>query len=317
MFHSFKLSCRVARLRAPMLAAFILAFIGCDSTQSLDPVPLSENEADVPVVPVAEAETELASASFAGGIPIGMAAQPVSAFGGRFNGAKITVGPAAIMSEVSAIRTRGGKVVVMLAGHPRYYLDGRGHFDLAKWKSRVARFKGINFSSYVNDGTIIAHDLLDEPNDARIWNGERVSPSTLEAMAQYSKDLWPSLPTIVRVEPSYLSGNHRYLDAAWAQYLSRRGNVNDYFKRNVADAQQRGLGLVVGLNVMKGGTPNGTRMTASEVESWGSALLSSSYPCAFIMYEHNSDYLRSSGVGNAMDALRRKAENRSARGCRG
>jgi hypothetical protein len=71
------------------------------------------------------------------------------------------------------------------------------------------------------------------------------------------------------------------------------------------------------MNVMKGGNPNGTRMTASEVESWGSAMLSSTYSCAFLMYEYNSDFLSSAGMGSAMDALRRLAQNRSSRTCRG
>jgi hypothetical protein len=205
----------------------------------------------------------------------------------------------------------------MLAGHPRFYTDGNGHFSLTKWKARVDLFKGIDFDSYISDGTIVGHFLLDEPNDAKNWNGQPVSPSVVEQMAQYSKQLWPGLPTIVRTEPDYLGSNHKYLDAAWAQYLARRGDVNDYIKRNVADAQQRGLGLVVGLNVIDGGTPTGTKMTASQVESWGSALLSSTYPCAFIMWTYNSTYLSSAGIGRAMDALRRKAENRSVRTCRG
>jgi hypothetical protein len=136
-------------------------------------------------------------------------------------------------------------------------------------------------------------------------------------MARYSKSIWPNMPTLVRVEPSYLSGNHRYLDVAWAQYLARRGNVNDYIRRNVADAQNRGLALVVGLNVIHGGTPNKTRMTANEVETYGSALLSNSYPCAFIMWQYTSDYLSASGIGRAMHAPRRTAESRSSTSCRG
>jgi hypothetical protein len=313
-----------------VFAAFLLAFIGCDSTESLDPdssitpdavnqvavadAPLSDDAAGVQLAPVGEAVP--ASISFAGGIPLGMTAQPVSAFGQRLNGAKITIGSGQILSTLSGIRSRGGKVVVMLAGNPRHYRDGSGHFSLTKWKDRVNEFRGINFSSYINDGTIIGHYLMDEPNDPRNWSGQPVPASMVEEMAQYSKQLWPGMPTIVRVEPSYLGNNHRYLDAAWAQYLSRRGNVNDYIRRNVADAQQRGLALVVGLNVINGGTPNGSRMTANEVEAWGSALLSSSYPCAFINWQYSSDYLSSAGVGSAMDALRRKAENRSSRSCR-
>jgi hypothetical protein len=135
-------------------------------------------------------------------------------------------------------------------------------------------------------------------------------------MAKYSKSLWPTMATIVRAEPKHMGDNHRYLDAAWAQYLSRRGNVNEYIKDVVGDAQRKGLALVVGMNVLKGGSPNGTKMTASEVENWGSALLSSSYPCAFINWEYQGDYFSSSGIRSAMSALRRKAESRSTKSCK-
>ena len=37
MTHRFKLSRRIARLRAPAVAAIILAFTACDTTNSLNP----------------------------------------------------------------------------------------------------------------------------------------------------------------------------------------------------------------------------------------------------------------------------------------
>jgi hypothetical protein len=310
-----------------MLAALIVSFIGCDSTESLDPsmtpleqgaigdTPLGEDEADVEVV--ALGEPQLASASFAGGIPFGLAAQPLSQFNGRYNGAKRTIGPGTIMEELQIIRSRGGRVVIMLAGSPRNYRDSDGHFSLSKWKARVDRFKGKNFSSYINDGTIIGHYLLDEPGDPRNWSGRTVSPSTVEEMAKYSKQIWPSMATIVRAEPEYFNFNHRYLDAAWAAYLWRKGNVHDYLRRNVSQAQQRGLALVVGLNIIDGGNPKKTPMTPREIEDWGSAMMESSYPCAFIMWQYRSTFLDNAGVGSAMDGLRRKAENRQSRSCRG
>ena len=92
--------------------------------------------------------------------------------------------------------------------------------------------------------------------------------------------------------------------------------MRDYIRENVAEAQKRGLALVVGLNVIHGGTPQGTKMTASEVEEWGSALLESSYPCAFIMWQYQSSYLDASGIDKAMESLRRKAENRPSRSCK-
>ena len=219
------------------------------------------------------------------------------------------------MKELQEIKSRGGKVILALSGSPRYYLDGK-YFSFNKWKERVNRYRGINFRSYIDDGTIVGHYLIDEPNDPANWGGREVSASTVEEMAKYSKSLWPTMATIVRAEPKHMGDNHRYLDAAWAQYLSRRGNVNEYITDVVGDAQRMGLALVVGMNVLKGGSPNGTKMTASEVENWGSALLSSSYPCAFNNWEYQSDYFSSSGIRSAMSALRRKAENRSNKSCK-
>jgi hypothetical protein len=83
----------------------------------------------------------------------------------------------------------------MLAGNPQYYTDGSGHFDLGKWKARVDRFKGINFASYVNDGTFVGHFLMDEPNDPANWSGRPVPASTVEEMAKHSKQLWPGRRT--------------------------------------------------------------------------------------------------------------------------
>jgi len=57
-------------------------------------------------------------------------------------------------------------------------------------------------------------------------------------------------------------------------------------------------------------------MNATEVQTYGSALLSSSYPCAFISWQYNSTYLSSSSIKSAMDVLRNKAQNRSAKTCR-
>jgi hypothetical protein len=58
-------------------------------------------------------------------------------------------------------------------------------------------------------------------------------------------------------------------------------------------------------------------MTPAQIETWGSELLASSYPCAFISWKYDASYLSSSGVGSALDKLRAKAQNRSSRSCRG
>jgi hypothetical protein len=320
MTHSFKLSRRIARLRAPVIATAILTLVACSETDSLAPdggAPARAVDPGSPagVTMVPAGAPALAGAATRRGIPFGTYALPTSEFGSRYNGAMRTIAPHLLLGELAEIKARGGRVALMFAGNEGYYKDGAGHFDFNEWKARIGRFKGIDFSSYVDDGTIIGHYLIDEPNDAANWGGRPVPGSMVEQMAQYSKQIWPDLTTVVRVSPTYLTGTYRYLDAAWAQYLNRRGDVGAYISRNVADAQSRGLALIVGLNLIHGG-PNGTRMTASQVESFGSALLSSTYPCAFISWQYNADYLASSSVTSALNGLRSQAENRSDKSCK-
>ena len=300
------------RLRSLPAVALGIALAACDHTETVAPESGIPQEEAV----IAPVEAPALAVRQHGGIAFGMAAQPVAELGDVFSGGKVTVSPNQIRRTLSAVRSRGGRVVVMLAGSPRHYKDGSGRFSLTKWKARIDRFKGIDFSSYISDGTVIGHYLIDEPNDKANWNGTTVSPSVLDEMARYSKRRWPKMATIVRTHPSYFKNSPRYVDAAWAQYLSRRGSVKDYIRQSVADAQRRGLALVVGLNVIHGGTPNRTRMTPKQVESYGSALLASSYPCAFVSWKYSDNHLSGSGMRAAMKTLRKKAEGRSRKSCR-
>jgi hypothetical protein len=335
MSHSFKLSRRIARFRLPAVAFLLATVIGCDNgnsfnsettsqpgTDEFTPAdPMTSIDEDTPVPAGSESDMTVmdastASLSFAGGIPMGNTGQPNGAFGSIYNGALRNIYPQYLLSNLSAIKSRGGKIVLMMAGPDFLYKDADGHFSLSKWKARIDRFRTVNFSSYITDGTIIGHYMIDEPNDPTNWNGVPVPGSTVDAMAQYSKSIWPTMATIARVEPGYLErwAPYRYLDAAWAQYVYRFGDVDKFIDTHVASAKRQGLGLVVGLNVLKGG-PNKSRMSASQVRSWGSTLLSSTYPCAFINWKYDS-YLTTSSMKDAMNALRNKAESRSARSCR-
>jgi hypothetical protein len=59
-------------------------------------------------------------------------------------------------------------------------------------------------------------------------------------------------------------------------------------------------------------------MSASLIKSAGSALLSTTYPCAFISWEYDGEevYLATTEVKDAMKSLRAKAQNRSFKSCR-
>lgn len=306
MTFTFKLARRIARLRVALAAAAFVALSSCSSDDSLGP--------DQPVG-LEPSSSPVASATYTG-IPFGYFGQPTEAYGSVFNGASRIIFSQYVMKELATIKARGGRVALKLAGGDKYFKDADGDFNLSKWKARIDLFKGVDLRPYIADGTIIGHYLVDEPNDPANWNGRPISPATLEEMARYSKSIWPEMATIVRTTPDYLDRSHRYLDAAWAQYLDRKGPPQDFIRSNVAAAQDRGLSLVVGLNVLHGGTPTGTAMTASEVLSWGSTLLASTYPCAFISWTYDDRYLDGSGIMNAMTELSRQARNRSTRTCR-
>jgi hypothetical protein len=333
MHYGFKLSRKAARLRAPLAAIAMAALFACDGDNGLTPDtsapvagvdegnstdPTSTIADDTSAVELVSTEETGVSSAFAGGIPIGTSAQPNTMFGNTYNGALRNIHPQYLARDLGTIKARGGKVVLMMAGPQWLYQDAAGHFSLTKWKARIDRYDNVNVDAYVKDGTLIGHYLIDEPNDPANWNGQTISGTTLDEMARYSKQKWPGLPTIVRTYPSYLEkwGPYRYLDAAWAQYVQRKGEINDFVASNVGSAKRQGLGLVVGLNLLKGG-PNKTKMTASQVKSWGTTLLNNSYPCAFISWQYNDNYLSSSSIRDAMNDLRNAAERHVAKSCSG
>jgi len=313
MTYLFKLARRRAYQRALPLILLAAALAGCNSDGLTNS---GEDPAGTPASPPAAPTPQFAT-SFRGGIPFGTWALPTSYFGEVYNGAVRNIWPGELLSELAAIKGRGGRVVLALAGNEDNFKDADGHFSLSMWKARVDRFRNVNFSSYIDDGTIIGHYMIDEPNDPVNWTNQLVTGPTLEAMAAYSKQIWPRMATVVRVEPGYLaqwSGIYDKLDVAWAQYVTRKGDPADYIRRNVSDAQKLGLALITGLNISKGG-PDQTPLSASVVQSAGSALLAADYPCAFISWEFDDRYLSRSEIKSAMSVLSQKAEAHSTRSC--
>ena len=232
-------------------------------------------------------------------------------------------------SLLAAVKAKGGRIVLKLCnGSDSYVKNGDGTFSLTKWKALVARFKNSNLGPYISDGTIVGHYLIDEPQQAKRWGGKIISPATLEAMAQYSKGIWPTMPTFVRTLPSWLASSsttYRYLDAGWAQYVSNKGNVSTYISTEVAAAKKKGLGLMVGLNVLDGGNGSSriagyTRgkyaMSASEIRTYGTALLGQTYVCGFYNWMYDASYYGRSDIKSAMADVSAKARAHQRTSCK-
>jgi hypothetical protein len=237
--------------------------------------------------------------------------------------------PSNILSRLSGARAKGGRVVIKLCkGRDSYVKNSDGTFSLTKWKSLVGRYRNVNLGPYISDGTIIAHYLIDEPHRASRWGGKAISHATLEAMAKYSKGLWPQMTTAVRVVPSHLAStslDYRYLDAGWTQYAARLGDPAKWVAAEAAAAKRKGLGLVVGMNVLDGGNgSSGIRgrssgkwaMSASELRKYGSAMLGQSLACAFFNWTHDTGYYGRSDIKSAMADVSAKARSHAKTSCR-
>lgn len=319
MTHPFKLARRTARLRALSLVAFAFALGACNGTDELTD-PTSNDPAAI--------EAPAFAATFNGGIPFGLFHLPSSLYGGSYSGTLVNNAAYvhALISDLEAARQAGVKVVLSMVGAENFYKNSNGTFSLSKWKARLDLYKNTDFSSYINDGTIIGNYMIDEPHDPENWAGTTISWATLDEMARYSKQYWPGMPTIVRSWPAYLKGyDYKYLDVAWAQYSERKGNVADFIKNNVSDSKASGLALIVGMNLLDGGnSSSGIRgytggkyaMSAAQIKSWGGTLLDDSYPCAFVSWKYDPSYLSRSDIKAALATLSEKARNRPTKSCR-
>jgi hypothetical protein len=246
---------------------------------------------------------------------------------GTLRGGGVT--PDNVGKLLADVKAKGGRIVLKLCnGSDSYVKNSDGTFSLTKWKSLVARFKNSNLGPYVNDGTLLGHYLIDEPQRTQRGGGKEISRATLEEMAKYSKSIWPTMTTFVRAVPSWLAaGSQTYsaLDAAWAQYAAGKGSASSYISSEVAAAKQKGLGLMVGLNVLDGGdgssriagyTRGKYAMSASEIRTYGTALLDQTYACGFYSWMYDQSYYGRSDIKSAFSDMSAKARSHAKTSCK-
>jgi hypothetical protein len=300
-----------------IVAALVL--VGCNADERVSPLGVGTASQQSP---------EFATAAVAEGIVFASYNLPISLMGSIHTG---TIHPATVsgvLSYLSTVKNKGGRVFLRLHGDATVR-NTDGTFNLDKWKTQVARFRDVRFGPYIDDGTIIGHFIVDEPHFASRWGGKRIPQSTVEAMARYSKGLWRTMKTIVTAPPTWLDDDvtvtYTYLDAGWAIYYAKLGNPTTWIRNMISKAKPLGLGLVASLNVLDGGNgssgfagnyPNKFAMSATELRSYGSALLAEPYVCAFAMWKYTSTYYGRADVQSAMKDLSPKARNHAATSCK-
>ncbi|HEX6614840.1 MAG TPA: hypothetical protein VF046_00900 [Gemmatimonadales bacterium] len=262
-----------------------------------------------------------------GGIPFGLWGMTGRKLVDPYTSAMQPAQPDTILLDLAAARARGARIVVNFTGGATTNVtDSVGHFDYGRWKARLDRFLPIvdQLNAYVSDGTLLAYLMIDEPFATNTWGGQAVPRATLDQMAQYSKSLFPELATAVRAAPSELQGYPwQYLDVSWAQYTVKKGPIDSYVQAQVSAARGQGLGLVVGLNISKGGdgsSGNGTTdawsMSGAEILAYGRPMLDDPYPCAFISWDNRSSVITRTDVAAALQELATAAAAHAASACR-
>jgi hypothetical protein len=187
-----------------------------------------------------------------GGLPFGASKLPRELFGKPFTETKLEVSPESIVRTLTEARAGSMRVFIILVSSQRHYQNSDGSFNLDMWKARVARFRGIDFGKFIDDGTIIGHQLVSEAKARQQWGGKVIPNDVLDEMARYSKELWPTMATMLRTDPTDLEKNAagyetpqpgwqwRHLDAASARYLARKGSVAQFAADEQASAGARG-----------------------------------------------------------------------------
>ncbi len=309
----------LTRLRAPA-AAFLIALTGACETERINSVTDPEPAADA----LPSSAPSFATTSYSG-LPFGFWRLEYSQLGSDWTGLQANASTSSIIRNLEIARSRGGRVFIRLAGSsPERYQNSDGSFSLTKFKALLDQFKNMDLNSYIADGTLAGHMMLDEPSDGSNWNGKPIPFQTLEEAAKYSKSLWPKLPTFVRSVPTWLAGapfRWEYLDGGWGQYSARKGQVDAYRDAEVRAANDEGLKMVWGLNVLDGGDGSSGKhfnsstkysMSASEVLKYGKALLAASNSCGFLMWMYQSDYMAYGGILDAMKTLSAEAKTHAS-----
>jgi hypothetical protein len=348
MPHLLSLAPRGARRRAVACSALVFAALACSPDESTAPATDPVVAAPVSTPAAAPAVEASITSLTAPGVPFGDFHLPTSLYKAPYSGSLYATSLSSVITNLNTAKSAGMRIILSMAGNRSLYTNSDGTFNLTKWKYQVSKFKSVNLAQFVTSGTLVGHYLVDEPYCASCWGGRQIPKSSIEAMAQYSKGIWSSLPTGVRSSPTQLgSSAFTYLDFAWAQYVgplhtpSYKQTPQQFRDIQVAAAKRLGLGLVFGMNYLDGGDGssriNGTyakdpnlsdsihctssgcyryAMSATEVKNAGTVFAYASYACAVISWKYDDTFLSRSGMKDAMSAVGTAARSRSRTACK-
>lgn len=265
------------------------------------------------------------------GLPFGPFNYENTPDGNVFTGGQTWLSANNAVTTLDLARSRHAHVQVHLNGNHQDFVNSDGSFSLSLWKSQLDTFlinlgngnkaTGIaTIQNYVDDGTIIGHFMIDEPQDScGNWGCNPFNTADIEAAAAYSKAYWPNLATGIGSHPNFLitCTNNCYpdLDYTSSPYTCKQGDITAWEDTHVTQATQLGIRIAMSLNVVVGGC-GGTQtqpvaMTADQVLTWGQQLIAEPYNSMLTLYQYDPTYFGQTDVDAAITQLALQAKART------
>ena len=344
---AFRTLLRLRRPRAAALTLFaVVTTSSCDSGGPIDTTAPADQPGGVATTGTTTVDPTVANVTYTG-IPFG----PVGLWA---NYTTVSWGPkpfthsqnsddaSGIVKRISAARSMGQRLVLNLAGGTSGNYTTGGKFDITKWKNKVSTYKTTTIKNAVaagvSDGTIIGNMLIDEP-ETKKWGGN-ITKAMIDDMASYTKQIFPTLPNGVNHGPPgykwQSSSHYKVLDYVLYQYnwAVTSGDVTSWRSAVLAQAKADGVRPALSLNVLDGGVQDkdgtyncsgsgqagtGTyypncRMTATQVQSWGSAL--TTYGCFMLLWRYDGTYMSKSANIDAFRQLASLAASKPRPSCK-
>ena len=250
------------------------------------------------------------------GLPFGPFHLPDSLIAKPYTGVLRASTPATLLATLKTARKNHASVVLKLGYDSKDYSNPDSTFSLDLWKQNIDAYRGIDFSSYIADGTIIGHFLIDEPRDPANWGGVPVSYADIEAAAAYSKSIWPTMRTGAGSSAGEMEAGAPFasLDFAFSQYREKKGDLPTWLAGQTSSARRAGLGILLSINLLDGNIDNSSYLP-SQLVAVGTVLAAEPYACGLTMWKYDSLYFADSAAKLAMASIAKVANGRRRHRC--
>ena len=246
-----------------------------------------------------------------------------------------------IIQQINAARAMGHRLILVMAGGLSTEYTTDGQFDMTKWKNRMDTYNTQAIkdavAAAVADGTVIANQMIDEP-ETRRWGGN-ITKATLDEMATYGHNMFPTLPMgLNHGPPGYdwrSTERYQVVDYVLYQYnyYITSGDIEAWRAAVLKQAKHDGVMPMLSINVLDGGVQDrdgdysctsagqagkGTyapncRMTPTQVRDFGRALVTDL--CFLMMWEYDEAYMSEAANQDAFRELASLVASQPGRSC--